>query len=673
MKHDLLGMLARGMRKPPRYIVDRLFQEGRKFADRYVAPRRGAGFTERRVVQMLGYPDLDTAWAALLARPYPFLPADVSFDTLEAAAPGEVARILADAEDAAAHRVDLLGSGPVDLGPTIDWHKDFKTGRRWPPAYCHSIDYSNLDEPSDVKSPWELSRLQWLIPAGQAFRLTGDEKYARTVREVLEQWIDANPYAGSVNWSCTMEAALRILTFTWFFRACGHSEAWADRAFRAKFLGSVVGHVDFTDRYIERSDINGNHYTADAAGLVFGGLFLGDSPAAVRWADEGWRVLSEEISTQVFPDGVDFEASVPYHRLVMELFLLPALYGAALGREIPAHWRARLEQMALFTRAYSRSDGGVPIWGDADDARALPMAGKSLNDHRYLLALAGEGLGLPALTEAFSGPTGELYWCLAPSVAETLKARPALSGVSTAFPDGGFYVLAGRGDHVFVDCGPLGLADRGGHGHNDLLSFEAALLGQRLVVDPGCFVYTASSVERNAFRSTAYHNTPQIGGAEINRFIRPDYLWTLHCDATPEVRDWRPGADVSTLTISHSGYERLTPPARPVRMISLDHRSHTLVVSDVIRSAGHPVSIPFHLAPEVTIEAFDPTTGCRLVGGDGTPFRLSWTGIGWTLERRPARIAPSYGVVVASEQLVWTHPGDADVGLTVTLTPHNAR
>ena len=33
------------------------------------------------------------------------------------------------AEAARARRVDLLGSGPVQLGAPIDWHRDFKSGR----------------------------------------------------------------------------------------------------------------------------------------------------------------------------------------------------------------------------------------------------------------------------------------------------------------------------------------------------------------------------------------------------------------------------------------------------------------------------------------------------------------------------------------------------------------
>jgi uncharacterized heparinase superfamily protein len=665
---DLLGMISRGLRKPPSYIFERVQQEAGKFVDRWAAPRR-ARLSERGMLSLLESPDLDTAWSALMARPYPFLPEKVSIETLRAVAPGEVERILADAELAASHRIDILGSGPIDLGPEIDWHRDFKTGRRWPPAYCHRIEYSNLTEPSDVKSPWELSRLQWLIPAGQAWRLTGDERHAQTVRELIEQWIDANPYAGSVNWSCTMEAALRILTFTWFMRACGDSEAWADRAFRLKFLRSLVLHTEFTDRYIERSDVNGNHYTADATGLVFGGLFLGEGAQARAWADEGWRVLEEEARIQIFPDGVDFEASVPYHRLVAELFVLPAIYGLRMGRRISDIWRERMSAMARFTAAYARNDGTVPVWGDADDARSLPMAGRGLDDHRYLLALVGEGLGDPEALAAFHGPVSELYWMLAPDTAARLSGRePPAKRSSEAFEDGGFYVLAGEGDHVFIDCGPLGLADRGGHGHNDLLSLEASLLGHRLIVDPGCYVYTASPLERNAFRSTAYHNTPQIAGEEINRFIRPDYLWTLHNDAAPEVREWSPGEAVSRIVMSHSGYERLSPPARPVRTVSLDHLTHMLTIDDMIEAGSHAVTIPLHLAPEVLVErAADGSVSLR---AGGETFSVAWSGEGWRLDVQPARIAPSYGRVIESHKLVWSHDGGAtNVALTVTVAP----
>src|SRR5581483_4652291 len=58
------------------------------------------------------------------------------------------------------HEFDLLGSGPLCLGPRLPWHTDFKTGREWPLQYSTDISYAELDRPTDVKVPWELSRCQ---------------------------------------------------------------------------------------------------------------------------------------------------------------------------------------------------------------------------------------------------------------------------------------------------------------------------------------------------------------------------------------------------------------------------------------------------------------------------------------------------------------------------------
>ena len=81
--------------------------------------------------------------------------------------------------------------------------------------------------------------------------------------------------------------------------------------------------------------MNGNHCTADGAGLAFAGLFFGQGRDPRRWQARAWSILCDEVPRQVYPDGVDFEASIPYHRLVAELFLLPALYREALGLDVP--------------------------------------------------------------------------------------------------------------------------------------------------------------------------------------------------------------------------------------------------------------------------------------------------------------------------------------------------
>ena len=81
--------------------------------------------------------------------------------------PDERERVLAAADLALRHRIDLLGSGPVDLGEPVDWHRDPGSGRRWPLVYGTSVDYANLDEPSDVKAPVGISVSSGSCPPGR--------------------------------------------------------------------------------------------------------------------------------------------------------------------------------------------------------------------------------------------------------------------------------------------------------------------------------------------------------------------------------------------------------------------------------------------------------------------------------------------------------------------------
>ena len=85
-------------------------------------------------------------------------------------------------------------------------------------------------------------------------------------REVLEDWIERNPYAHGVNWTCTMEVAMRDLHVDVVLPRLLPQPSLGGSAFQSRFLRTLFLHGEFTERYLERSDINGNHFTADAAG-----------------------------------------------------------------------------------------------------------------------------------------------------------------------------------------------------------------------------------------------------------------------------------------------------------------------------------------------------------------------------------------------------------------------
>lgn len=679
MAGDLIGKLRRALRKDPRYIVRRLWLEATMAADRWLLPRRVRALDLRALARRANHADLDALWMALAARPYAH-PMLRDKDALERLEPGAVAEVMVRAERAHRHEVDLLGSGARTLPAAIDWLADLKTGHRWPPAFHRDIDYNNFGRDSDVKGAWELSRLQWALPLGQAWLLSGEDRHAAKARALLQSWIDANPCGHSVNWACTMEPALRLLSWTWLFHACADAPSWRDGGFREQLLRALYLHGDFVVHNLERADINGNHYTADAAGLVYAGQFFGQVGHAPRWASLGWAILVGEMPRQVFADGVDFEASVPYHRLVLELFAYPALYRQQQGLPVQPAYRERLLAMGRFTAAYSRNDGSVPLWGDADDGRGLALGTQPLNDHRYLVGLLGQAFGDAELMSRSAGPRDEVAWLLGEPAAAQLPARTqAPPQPSQAFVEGGFYVLRSGGHHVFVDCGPLGLAGRGGHGHNDLLALEAVLDGVHLLSDCGAYLYTASPTERNNFRSTAYHNTPQLDGQEINRFVRPDYLWVLHNDAAHECLEWSVDAQRTRLVGRHTGYQRLAQPVTVRRQIELQHASGRLDVVDRFDGAGeHEVCVPWHLAPGVRAVAepqcsADGLQGVLRLAAGGRAFELHWqSNAPWQAQLQPARVSPTYGRVLPTQVLRLSRRG-ALHGLQVTLQTATAQ
>ena len=126
--------------------------------------------------------------------------------TLYAVFPQTCHETVASANRILRHEFDLLGSGPVHLGARIDWQRDFKTGKKWRPAYFDEIKEVEIHDDSDIKIPWELSRCYHFIVLGKAFFFTGDEKYAEEFISQFEDWIEQNEVYFGVNWHCAMVA-----------------------------------------------------------------------------------------------------------------------------------------------------------------------------------------------------------------------------------------------------------------------------------------------------------------------------------------------------------------------------------------------------------------------------------------------------------------------------------
>ncbi|MGH7194778.1 MAG: heparinase II/III family protein, partial [Candidatus Saccharimonadales bacterium] len=262
------------------------------------------------------------------------------------------------------------------------------------------------------------------------------------------------------------------------------------------------------------------------------------------------------------------------------------------------------------------------------------------------------------------------FWWFGEAAVASCREAPIRQPASGAFAQGGFYVMQNGRDHVFVDCGPVGLAGRGGHGHNDCLSFEAVLDGIKLITDCGSYVYTASYLDRNLFRSTAYHNTPQVDDQEINRYISPMHLWNLRYDAVPEVRTWEAGSVEDIFCGTHAGYRRLPEPVTLVRTIRLDHRRHGLSIKDEFQGSGrHTIRIPLHLA--LGVKAWSQGEGLIELQAQDRRFVLKWEDPQrWKLRISEGRVSPSYGRLTAAVRLCWEYAGELGPAFVVEIGPN---
>jgi hypothetical protein len=661
------ALARKAMHRPPRYLAARLAQEARRQARRPWSRVRPRLLTDDALVRATGHASMDALWDALSAAPF-FLRASDSTAwraAFSARFPADAAAIVDAADRVLRHEFDLLGSGPKTFGERLPWHEDFKTGRRWPLQYATDIDCYDLGLPSDVKVPWELSRCQHFTRLGQAYWLTGDERYAREFVAQVDDWIGANPWMFGVNWICAMDVSLRAMSWIWGFHFFAASEACRDAAFRGRFMRALYLHGEFVAGNIELSDVNGNHYLTDGVGLVFLGAFFASSARGRQWLRTGRAIVLDEILLQTSEDGVDFEQSVSYHRLVLEGFLTAYQLLRIHGERIPEpSWR-RLERMIEFVAAYTKPDGLAPLVGDADDGRMQSLGVQPINDHRYLLSAGAVMFDRPGFKQAAGAFAGEAFWLLGPSAAAEYDAidvssRPCLS--SASFPEGGFHVLRGPDTHLFVDGAEVGMRGRGGHGHNDVLSFELFFNGVNLVTDCGAYLYTASVEWRNRFRSTAFHNTIQVDDEELNRPI-PDDLWRMQYDAVPVDVSFSEGRSAARFGGAHRGYERLDPPVSHRREIVVDRVQPRVMVTDRVGGSGQRrLTARFHFDPGVR-PAPDGTAWRLTSGGREAWLHIVQAPPGTDVSLEPAWVSPSYGRKVESRCLTLR----ADAGLPATF------
>lgn len=430
------------------------------------------------------------------------------------------------------HIFNLLGSGDRYLGETLPWNEDFKTGFKWKDEFYKDIKIVDLSNNADVKIPWELSRFQHIFSLGKAYWLTDEERYALEFNNQVMDWIEKNPIEMTVNWTCTMDVAIRAVNLI-----CGYfffeKSSSIDKKFWTNFNKLIYLHGRFIYKNLENEGkYNGNHYLSDLAGLIWIGMYFGNFSVEnlkslnipSQWLKFGISEFENEIEKQMNDDGTNYEASTSYHRLVTEIYLFTTILCNKNNIYLSEQYMDKLQKMCEFIMDITKPNGLSPFIGDEDDGRFIILSDYSSwnrKDFRNVLAIAGEYFDRDDFRVIGRKHKEDALWLM--NSFKNVSDEAILK--STAYKDGGYYLLRNDRIYCLIRCGELSCRGEGGHSHNDQLSFEINADGEDFIIDPGTYVYTADYRMRNLYRSTKMHNTLYIEGYEQNDFNNHDLFY----------------------------------------------------------------------------------------------------------------------------------------------------
>ncbi len=509
-----------------------------------------------------------------------------------------------------AGRFDLLGLKDLDFGQPINWHLEPLAGTSSPLVHWSQIDYLDSDLAGDKKITWELNRHQYFATLGRAYWYTGNEEFAKAFSDHIQCWIEQNPPKLGINWASSLEVGLRSISWLWalyFFRDSVNLTA----SLFQQILKFLYVHARHLEKYLSTYFSPNTHLTGEALALFYLGLLLPQFRDSSRWRATGEEILLRELARHVRPDGVYFEQSSYYHRYTTDFYLHFMLLLEANDLEVPDQLRQKLTALLDHLMYITRPDGTSPLFGDDDGGKLMMLDESAPDDFRSTLATGAALLQRGDYKLVAREATEETLWLMGVQGLEQfdcLETTLPESG-SRAFEQGGYYVMRDGWSHddnyMLIDCGPLG-GLKCGHAHADTLSFELAVHGRTLLVDPGTFTYTGSKEERDYFRSSAAHNTLTIDGESSSTSDGP-FSWKQIANA--RTLKWISQPRFDFFMGQHDGYMRLSAPALHRRSILFLKNEYWMVIDEVDTEGPHEYDLHFHFAdsarPEISERVFD--------------------------------------------------------------------
>ena len=301
---------------------------------------------------------------------------------------------------------------------------------------------------------------------------------------------------------------------------------------------SMYAQYEHLQKRLERH-LLGNHYFENLKAVLLGALYFQEEKKYVRYK----KLFTDEIQEQILPDGVHYERSLMYHKIILEDIMRTAKAVCVKDDGLYQYLCVVMQKMTDAVWSLEQGMGRTLLFNDAGDNVARPFA------------------------------------CLLDALKTEFSIYPN-GNPRRAFPSAGYYCLEEEGIKIVMDAGKIAPDHMPGHSHCDGLSFELAWHGCPVFVNAGTGQYQGRL--RAYFRSTAAHNTIVVDQEEQS-------------DCWGEHRTGRRIKDVSGGCKDRWIYGRLTTCTKKRISRAIGLKGNTVCIKD--RAKGQ-AAIYFHLAPE---------------------------------------------------------------------------
>lgn len=526
---------------------------------------------------------------------------------------------------------------PFDVSGPIDWHRDIRSQNAFPRTFARDIDIRS-DRHGSAKHVWEVNRMQFLTRIARQYRASGDERQLALFQAIIESWIEANPYLVGVNWYSNIEVNLRLITWYLCWEILEVNQLLTSHPGFGEFVmrrwvPEIYLHCLYSHQNPSKFSSANNHLISEAAGLFIAASFWKFAESE-KWRIDAKALLEQEIFRQHSRNGINKEEAAEYIQFISDFFLLAYRVGERSNNPFSRAYRQMLQQIFEYIYQLMDMSGNLPFYGDGDDGRTFILeSGQRFNNFRSLLTSAAilfqeprykvKSNGFDAKNAVLFGPEGR--------AAYEALAVEAPEGHSRCYSDEGHFIFRKAGQDreisLHFDAAPLGFLSIAAHGHADALSFTLSVDGRWIFIDPGTYCYHSDLEWRQYFIGTLAHNTIRVDGANQALNGGPT-LWTRHYRT--DILYAAANGSIDAVRATHDGYQHLgVAHTREIRFDKAENRILILDTLDVTDRANHVFEIPFHLHPEVAVEALAPErfrlnrTGGRAVHLQ-TDARLSW-------------------------------------------------